>query len=133
MTGEVVSCELCVSVLSLTLRCSERLCALRAVTGFKRNDIILTPSRFHTRHQICQPSFGRSYSYSLTHIFNAYSRLKMTSEAPRTVAGINVERDFGYGISTKPAKPPSGEAQPGQSKASRALTLASYFVGGCMA
>ena len=118
---------------SLTLRRSERLAPLRAVTGFKHNDIILSPSRSHTRHQVCQPSFGRFYSYSLIHTFNAYSRLKMTSEAPRTVAGVNVERDFGYGISTKPAKPPSGEAQPGQSKASRALTLASYFVGGCMA
>lgn len=57
----------------------------------------------------------------------------MASNAPRTVAGVNVERDFGYGISTKPAKAPEGEPQPGQSKASRALSLASYFVGGCMA
>ena len=106
---------------------------LRAVTGFKHNDIISTPSRFHTRHQVYQPSFGHFHSSSLTPISNALSGLKMTSGAPRTVAGFNVERDFGYGISTKPAKPPSGEHQPGQSKASRALTLASYFVGGCMA
>ena len=57
----------------------------------------------------------------------------MSSQAPMTVAGFNVEQDFGYGISTRPRRSRSGEPQPGQSKASRALTLASYFVGGCMA
>jgi len=57
----------------------------------------------------------------------------MTSKPPRTFAGVNIEKDFGYGISTKPAKAPEGEQQPGQSAASRALSLASYFVGGCMA
>ncbi|CAD6592195.1 MAG: hypothetical protein ASARMPRED_006106 [Alectoria sarmentosa] len=52
----------------------------------------------------------------------------------RSFAGINVKQDFGYGISTKsskPPQPPNGELK--QSQASRALTLAGYFVSGCMA
>ncbi|KAL9073693.1 MAG: hypothetical protein Q9161_002731 [Pseudevernia consocians] len=52
----------------------------------------------------------------------------------RSFAGINVRQDFGYGISTKsskPPQPPNGELK--QSQASRALTLAGYFVSGCMA
>jgi len=57
----------------------------------------------------------------------------MASNPPGTFAGVNIEKDFGYGISTKPAKAPAGEQQPGQSAASRALSLASYFVSGCMA
>ena len=57
-----------------------------------------------------------------------------TSSGSRSFAGINVKQDFGYGISTKPSKapqPPNGELK--QSQASRALTLAGYFVSGCMA
>ena len=49
-------------------------------------------------------------------------------------AGINIKQDFGYGISnksSKPPHPPNGELK--QSQASRALTLAGYFVSGCMA
>lgn len=56
------------------------------------------------------------------------------SKDSRSFAGINVKQDFGYGISTKPSKPPqppNGELK--QSQASRALTLAGYFVSGCMA
>ncbi|KAF6233725.1 hypothetical protein HO173_007937 [Letharia columbiana] len=52
----------------------------------------------------------------------------------RSFAGINIKQDFGYGISTKsskPPQPPNGELK--QSQASRALTLAGYFVSGCMA
>ena len=59
--------------------------------------------------------------------------MNMASRSPNTIAGVNIEKDFGYGISTKPAKTPEGDQQPAQSAASRALSLASYFVGGCMA
>ncbi len=59
----------------------------------------------------------------------------MASHASQSIAGINVKQDFGYGLSTKTKVPqgPNAELKAQQSPASRALSLAGYFVSGCMA
>lgn len=58
-----------------------------------------------------------------------------SQEEPKSFAGINLKQDFGYGLSntSKAPQAPNGELKPGQSQASRAMSLAGYFVSGCMA
>ncbi|KAL6718356.1 hypothetical protein ACLMJK_004445 [Lecanora helva] len=59
----------------------------------------------------------------------------MASQESTSIAGIQIKQDFGYGLSTKAKvqQPQADQPGPGQSKASKALTLAGYFVSGCMA
>lgn len=77
-----------------------------------------------------------TFTFSFGHCFQSsiFATMMGSSNKPRSFAGINVKQDLGYGISTKsskPPQPPNGELK--QSQASRALTLAGYFVSGCMA
>ena len=61
--------------------------------------------------------------------------MTMTEKDSKSFGGWPVKHDLGAGIPTrfKPPQPPSVPLKPEQSQASRALALASYFVGGCMA
>lgn len=94
------------------------------------------------RASLCTKPARESWRHIIINIVSNYmqfyARNQATTMGPlndtKSFAGINVKQDFGYGISTKsskPPQPPNGELK--QSQASRALTLAGYFVSGCMA